>query len=346
METTTTTTPVVSGGAINLRNFDSDIYHRTLKIFAPGQKVAGIYQCLLHFVEPRHIQAIGKVDATTFHVTIMDRDAFYTVLDAGNLIMGDRTYKIIRVSDHSLDIKCHWLPEYLSDDFVGNYFSQFGKVKTITHDRQIVDDENKVSLNNCVRTVSIQTGEMGVAMIPHLVKFDGGVTMLLTIMGREPLCLKCHNVGHMRRTCPQGQPRTWANVAQGPAQQQMDGRSRRSQPAPSQQSQAPARPPPATPARQTTATSQPYAPIVTITASPAPTPPTPTTPTPTPSQTHVQVTGESVTDDDDMDLLTAGQAPLVIDYDAMEPETASEKRPHDDDDTEYVMKRGRAVPIN
>lgn len=38
--------------------------------------------------------------------------------------------------------------------------------------------------------------------IPHLLRFSDGMSALLTIPGRPPLCLKCSRVGHVRRVCP------------------------------------------------------------------------------------------------------------------------------------------------
>ena len=35
-----------------------------------------------------------------------------------------------------------------------------------------------------------------------MISFQGQYSMLLTVPGRPPLCLKCQNVGHIRRDCP------------------------------------------------------------------------------------------------------------------------------------------------
>ena len=53
------------------------------------------------------------------------------------------------------------------------------------------------------RTITLLTDEIKKHNFPHLVRFGHGVTMLVTMRGRPPMCLKCHQVGHVRSGCPQ-----------------------------------------------------------------------------------------------------------------------------------------------
>ena len=48
--------------------------------------------------------------------------------------------------------------------------------------------------------------EQGMAALPHVVTFNKGISMLFTLPGRAPLCLKCRCTGHIRREYPQGGP--------------------------------------------------------------------------------------------------------------------------------------------
>lgn len=38
--------------------------------------------------------------------------------------------------------------------------------------------------------------------IPHQVKFPSGQSILVTMYGRPPYCLKCSSIGHVRQRCP------------------------------------------------------------------------------------------------------------------------------------------------
>ena len=50
--------------------------------------------------------------------------------------------------------------------------------------------------------MKIEIDEVGKSTIPHLLQFACGRKALVTVWGRPPLCLRCHNVGHMRSGCP------------------------------------------------------------------------------------------------------------------------------------------------
>ena len=68
---------------------------------------------------------------------------------------------------------------------------------------------------NGMREVLLKTDEMQKQKIPHLVKLGSGQSILVTMQGRPPLCLKCHDVGHTCKDCPSGPSnrRSFAGVA-------------------------------------------------------------------------------------------------------------------------------------
>ena len=63
---------------------------------------------------------------------------------------------------------------------------------------------------NGVREIRLKTSEFKRQLIPHLVKFNSGQSILVTLNGRPPYCLKCHVLGHTRQRCPK--VKSFANV--------------------------------------------------------------------------------------------------------------------------------------
>ena len=61
---------------------------------------------------------------------------------------------------------------------------------------------SRLSALNGTREVLLRTDEIHKQRIPHLIKFNSGQSVLIIMAGRQPLCLKCHEVGHVRRDCP------------------------------------------------------------------------------------------------------------------------------------------------
>ena len=96
-------------------------------------------------------------------------------------------------------IKVHWLPSYVRLSFLGTWFADYGRVMTIKRDKIMVT-ESEVAEGETIMT------EQGMTALPHVVTFNKGISMLLTLPGRAPLCLKCRSTGHIRRECPQGGP--------------------------------------------------------------------------------------------------------------------------------------------
>ena len=109
-------------------------------------------------------------------------------------------------------IKVHWIPSYVRLSFLGNWFADYGRVHAIKRDKVMVTESERAEGGTIF--VQITMTEQGMAALPHVVTFNKGITMLLTLPGRAPLCLKCRCTGHIRRECPQGgPPKTPANSA-------------------------------------------------------------------------------------------------------------------------------------
>lgn len=108
--------------------------------------------------------------------------------------------RLERIDKQKLSIKVHWLPPYINDDYVFGVFDDYGEVISIEKD---IDHE--LNIPTCVRRVKLIVREDMISKIPHLHTYAPGKRMLITLPGREPLCLKCHKTGHVRKTCPQNE---------------------------------------------------------------------------------------------------------------------------------------------
>lgn len=339
---------VISGGHIPDRFMDKEVYFRSFRVFAPGMKASQIYHGLTNFIDAAHISTIGKVDSNTFEVIVPDREAFYVLQEAGAIQVGGKLVKLSRTSEQAMEVKCHWLPDYVSDEFLTEWFGRFGHVEDVTRDTQFVSGETPMKMKNGVRTVRLILGELYKHYIPHLVKFDAGITMLITMRGREPLCLKCQEVGHIRRDC--------TTVRRSYAQATVERPRRQNGPpaSPAAQSQRPTTDDDVVvPQARGTPT-----PASAATSDPAPSPiPTPAggSGTPDPRQEDPvggdsQPTPGQIPGDIDVDVDT-GDGDRDSMFDFLMGTVSTEKRPHEDEDdheepmTHAITKKGRAVPI-
>ncbi|KAH3782290.1 hypothetical protein DPMN_160203 [Dreissena polymorpha] len=79
-------------------------------------------------------------------------------------------------------------------------FKGFGQVVSVEHDTLKVGD---FVTRSGVRIVTVECDSNMTEAIPHILAFECGSRALITMRGRQPLCLYCQEVGHVRNTCPQ-----------------------------------------------------------------------------------------------------------------------------------------------
>ncbi len=91
-----------------------------------------------------------------------------------------------------LSIRVHWLPDYVDNSLLTAVFSQYGTIIDIT---DTTVDYKQMTIGTGTRVVTIETDEVLKRHIPHLLHFECGQKVLLTMQGRPPLCLRCHEGG-------------------------------------------------------------------------------------------------------------------------------------------------------
>lgn len=87
-----------------------------------------------------------------------------------------------QVSKQKLHLKVHWLPVWVTNGLLVEYFRQFGEVVSVanvwSHDANV---------NTEMRDVTLIVDDEGKHRIPHVVRFDGGIKILITCPGRLPI---------------------------------------------------------------------------------------------------------------------------------------------------------------
>ena len=83
--------------------------------------------------------------------------------------------------------------------------------------RNLKSSHKDLSAYNGRREVILKTNEIFRQKVPHLVKYGSGQSILVTVQGRPPLCLKCHEVWHIPRDCEEMRYSRAMAVARPPA---------------------------------------------------------------------------------------------------------------------------------
>ena len=84
--------------------------------------------------------------------------------------------------------------------------------------REVVYHAKDSMVETGVRKVTMEVTEAERIDIPHIIRYQDGTAMLITIPARLPICLRCYDIGHKSFDCKDAphRPRSYAGVAVRP----------------------------------------------------------------------------------------------------------------------------------
>ena len=98
-------------------------------------------------------------------------------------------------------MRVHWLPAFAPNTLVTNIMTEYGKVLKVSDGTVQIEG---VHVKSGVRNVMLEVSESQRLDVPHIINFNCGTQVLLTFPGRPSMCLRCHQLGHIRKDCPVG----------------------------------------------------------------------------------------------------------------------------------------------
>ena len=114
-----------------------DCYDNTFKIYGPGLNLKDVYEHLKKVVRPDNIKDICKVDSDTFNISVTTQEAYDFMSNVSFIVVRDRMFKVVNITNQTVEFKGHWLPTYIKDSFLEVYFSHYGRVVSITMENMI-----------------------------------------------------------------------------------------------------------------------------------------------------------------------------------------------------------------
>ena len=115
--------------AINTRYFDSDVYRRTFKIMAPQCSRSDIFKALVSLLKQEDIISIEKSDVSAFNIVVATDRATDILMATDNILIKETHRQVFYVARQHLSLLVHWLPSYIKDIFLEEFFSQYGEVE-------------------------------------------------------------------------------------------------------------------------------------------------------------------------------------------------------------------------
>ena len=167
-------------------------------------------------------RGIYKVSASDYSYSLFLRDKAPVEILLNQKVIGKSKTKfcVISMSEQTVKLKVHWLPLFYDNRLIKAFLADFDTVLDV---QLCKSSYANVCAYNGLREVLLKTDEINKHRITHLIKLESGQSVLLTIQWRPPLCLKCNQVGHVRKDCTVGRSKSYANAAVRPPVAQPSG---------------------------------------------------------------------------------------------------------------------------
>ena len=175
-------------------------------------------------VPPEDLLGLYKVSSTdsTFQVFLANDTAMTRLLDKKFITNGKVKFSVVSMVEQMVTLRIHWLPLFYDNRILKAIFCDYGEIMDI---RMCKSSYANVVAMNGLREVTLRTTELLKQKIPHLVTFDSGQSVLVTMQGRPPLCLKCRTVGHVRKDCTSSQRRSYSQAMQSDSANDVEAHS-------------------------------------------------------------------------------------------------------------------------
>ncbi|XP_033726742.1 uncharacterized protein LOC117316311 [Pecten maximus] len=175
-----------------------EVLKALLDIGVPGTDILSVFRCEA---------------PNTWFSTVTGQDMVNIIVSNGMIRKEQFALHPEPCDQRRLTIRVQWLPTWIDDNCIANYFETYGKVINFSRETSEVAG---VTLETGTREITLLIREGDQDDIPHKARMFGK-TALIMVPGRPPICLRCHQVGHVRSQCP-GRPVQAASYASKVAQ--------------------------------------------------------------------------------------------------------------------------------
>ena len=108
------------------------------------------------------------------------------------------TVKIESLDRRRVRFRVHWFPFHMKGELVEEYMEDYGSQVNIEYETQSHDG---VNMKTGTISGTMVCSESQFQSIPYRAHIRGRL-VLITVMGRQTVCLRCGEKGHQRSTCP------------------------------------------------------------------------------------------------------------------------------------------------
>ena len=93
-----------------------------------------VFQALVGLLKHEDIVSIEKSDVSAFNIVVATDRARDILMATDNILIKETHRQVFYVARQRLSLKAHWLPSYIKNIFLAEFFSQYGEVESVIKD--------------------------------------------------------------------------------------------------------------------------------------------------------------------------------------------------------------------
>ena len=172
---------------------------RTAKLVVYGKRFLhrdNVETAVFEHFDKSEIESIfSTTSAKEFFVTFKSIEQYEHFLSKTLTISGSKL-KPLPFDSLDIEIRLHWLQEEIPDEMIAFFLEEHcDTVNTIRHET----DLNGIKTGVRIANIRLLTSQRKISPTSSLLTKQD--PMLITLPGRPPLCLRCHQIGHVRASC-------------------------------------------------------------------------------------------------------------------------------------------------
>lgn len=106
---------------------------------------------------------------------------------------------VINPNQQEKEVRIHWMPPKAPDELLTRQFTRFGRVLRVVREGwRRPGLEHMTSTTRVVHIIPREPNSLDA--VPHQALINGN-PILIDVPGRPPMCLRCRQIGHIRRLC-------------------------------------------------------------------------------------------------------------------------------------------------
>jgi hypothetical protein len=147
-------------------------------------------------IDTTDVAAIGPFRGNRcWQICFKDSDVYNYIISVNSFIVNNMPGEVTPIEDDTIKLRVHWLPCWRPTAEI-----VWALEKQNIH---VVNALDEIYPNTEIKTLTrIVIVKANIEDIPYILKLDDGLDVLITSKSRRPLCLKCKQVGHVSKKCP------------------------------------------------------------------------------------------------------------------------------------------------